>query len=64
MIYTEAKKRIDWTKEEEDLLREHLRDGGGFSWELMRELANMLGRTIVAVRGRLSKIQKEGKKKR
>ena len=42
MAYAEAKKRIDWTKEEEDLLREHLRNGGGFSLESMRELAKTL----------------------
>ena len=64
MTYAEAKKRIDWTKEEEDLLREHLRSGGGFSWESMRKLAKMLGRTVVAVRGRLTKIRKEEKEKR
>ena len=64
MIYAEAKKRIDWTKEEEDLLREHLRNGGGFSWESMRKLAKTLGRTVIAVRGRLTKIRKEEKEKR
>jgi len=53
-----------WTKEEEDLLREHLRNGGGFSWESMRKLAKMLGRTVVAVRGRLTKIRREEKEKR
>ena len=53
-----------WTKEEEDLLREHLRSGGGFSWESMRELAKTLGRTVVAVRGRLTKIRREEKEKR
>lgn len=53
-----------WTKEEEDLLREHLKNGGGFSWESMRELATTLGRTVVAVRGRLSKIRREEKEKR
>ena len=64
MTYAEAKKRIDWTKEEEDLLREHLKNGGGFSWESMRKLAKMLGRTVVAVRARLTKIRKEEKEKR
>ena len=64
MTYAEAKKRIDWTKEEEDLLREHLRSGGGFSWASMRELAKKLGRTVVAVRARLTKIRKEEKEKR
>ena len=53
-----------WTKEEEDLLREHLKNGGGFSWESMRELAKTLGRTVVAVRARLTKIRKEEKEKR
>ena len=53
-----------WTKEEEDLLREHLKSGGGFSWALMRELAMTLGRTVVAVRVRLTKIQREEKEKR
>ena len=53
-----------WTKEEEDLLREHLKSGGGFSWESMRKLAKMLGRTVVAVRARLTKIRKEEKEKR
>ena len=53
-----------WTKEEEDLLREHLRSGGGFSWESMRKLAKTLGRTVVAVRGRLTKIRREEKEKR
>ena len=53
-----------WTKEEEDLLREHLRNGGGFSWESMRKLAATLGRTVVAVRGRLTKIRREEKEKR
>ena len=53
-----------WTKEEEDLLREHLRSGGGFSWESMRKLAKTLGRTVVAVRARLTKIRKEEKEKR
>lgn len=53
-----------WTKEEEDLLREHLRNGGGFSWESTRKLAKTLGRTVVAVRGRLTKIRKEEKEKR
>lgn len=48
-----------WTKEEEDLLREHLRNGGGFSWASTRELAMTLGRTVVAVRARLTKIRKE-----
>ena len=52
------------TKEEEDLLREHLKSGGGFSWESMRKLAKMLGRTVVAVRARLTKIRKEEKEKR
>jgi len=64
MTYAEAKKRIDWTKEEEDLLREHLRSGGGFSWESMRKLAKTLGRTVVAVRARLTKIRREEKEKR
>ena len=53
-----------WTKKEEDLLREHLRNGGGFSWESMRKLAKTLGRTVVAVRARLTKIRKEEKEKR
>ena len=53
-----------WTKEEEDLLREHLRNGGGFSWESMRKLAKTLGRTVIAVRGRLTKIRREEKEKR
>ena len=53
-----------WTKEEEDLLREHLRNGGGFSWESTRELAKTLGRTVVAVRARLTKIRKEEKEER
>ena len=53
-----------WTKEEEDLLREYLRSGGGFSWASTRELAKTLGRTVVAVRGRLTKIQREEKEKR
>jgi len=53
-----------WTKEEEDLLREHLRSGGGFSWESMRKLAKTLGRTVVAVRARLTKIRKEEKEER
>ena len=53
-----------WTKEEEDLLREHLRSGGGFSWESMRKLAKTLGRTVIAVRGRLTKIRREEKEKR
>ena len=62
---TENRPRTDlWTKEEEDLLREHLRNGGGFSWESMRELAMKLGRTVVAVRARLTKIRKEEKEKR
>lgn len=57
--------RIDlWTEEEENLLREHLRNGGGFSWESMRKLAKKLGRTVVAVRARLTKIRKEEKEKR
>lgn len=64
MTYAEAKKKIDWTKEEEDLLREHLKSGGGFSWESMRKLAETLGRTVVAVRARLAKIRKEEKEKR
>ena len=59
---TENRPRTDlWTKEEEDLLREHLRSGGGFSWASTRELAKKLGRTVVAVRGRLTKIQREEK---
>mgnify|MGYP000875927625 CR=1 FL=1 len=53
-----------WTEEEEDLLREHLKSGGGFSWESTRELAKTLGRTVVAVRGRLTKIRREEKEKR
>ena len=53
-----------WTKEEEDLLREYLRSGGGFSWASTRELAKTLGRTVVAVRGRLTRIQREEKEKR
>ena len=53
-----------WTKEEEDLLREYLRSGGGFSWASTRDLAKTLGRTVVAVRGRLTKIQREEKEKR
>ena len=53
-----------WTEEEEDLLREHLKSGGGFSWESMRELAKTLGRTVIAVRARLTKIRKEEKEKR
>lgn len=53
-----------WTKEEEDLLREHLKSGGGFSWESMRKLAETLGRTVVAVRGRLTKIRREEKEQR
>ena len=57
--------RIDlWTKEEEDLLCEHLRSGGGFSWESTRELAKKLGRTVMAVRSRLTKIRREEKEKR
>lgn len=50
-----------WTKEEEDLLRDHLKNGGGFSWESTRELAKTLGRTVVAVRAKLTKIRKEEK---
>ena len=62
---TDNRPRTDlWTKEEEDLLREHLRSGGGFSWESTRELAKTLGRTAVAVRGRLTKIRREEKEKR
>ena len=62
---TDNRPRTDlWTEEEEDLLREHLRNGGGFSWASTRELANTLGRTAVAVRGRLTKIRKEEKEKR
>lgn len=53
-----------WTKEEEDLLRDHLRSGGGFSWESTRKLATALGRTVVAVRGRLTKIRGEEKEER
>ena len=53
-----------WTEEEENLLREHLRNGGGFSWESMRELAKTLGRTVGAVRVRLTKVQREEKEKR
>ena len=57
---TEKRPRTDlWTEEEENLLREHLRNGGGFSWESTRELAKTLGRTVVAVRARLTKIRKE-----
>ena len=62
---TDNRPRIDlWTKEEEDLLREYLRSGGGFSWASTRDLAMTLGRTVVAVRGRLTKIQREEKEKR
>ena len=62
---TDNRPRTDlWTEEEEDLLREHLRSGGGFSWESMRKLAKTLGRTVVAVRARLTKIRKEEKEKR
>ena len=62
---TDNRPRTDlWTKEEEDLLREYLRSGGGFSWASTRELAKTLGRTVVAVRGRLTKIQREEKEKR
>lgn len=62
---TENRPRCNlWTNEEEDLLREHLRSGGGFSWASTRELATALGRTVVAVRGRLTKIRKEEKEKR
>lgn len=62
---TDNRPRTDlWTEEEEDLLREHLKNGGGFSWESTRELAKTLGRTVVAVRGRLTKIRKEEKEKR
>lgn len=62
---TENRPRTDlWTEEEEDLLREHLKSGGGFSWASTRDLAMKLGRTVVAVRGRLTKIRKEEKEKR
>ena len=57
---TDNRPRTDlWTKEEEDLLREYLRSGGGFSWASTRELAMTLGRTVIAVRARLTKIRRE-----